>query len=96
MELNEYKKAKEDLKNEFNRKDKELDVEYAKLNQLYKKGDLIGNCVGKMHIDDIEYSINSMYGNRTPEAVYFGYELTKKMKQRKDKSRLTIYQSDVI
>lgn len=95
MDINEYKKAKKDLEDDLNNKIKDLGVEYAKANQIYKIGDLIGNCVGKIYIDKVKYSISSIYGNGEPEAVYFGYELTKKMKPRKDKNRMTIYQSDV-
>lgn len=96
MTQEEYKKKKEEIREQQERLERELDIAFAKANNPYKIGDIIEDHIGVLLVEKIIYNAPSSFSNRLPRCSYKGTELTKKLepKKRQDPYR-EAYQDNV-
>lgn len=84
----------EKLEQEMNDRVMSLSKKYAVSNKKYKKGDIVTDNIGSILIDKWQFTRG---GKRClPQNVYSGYELKKDGNIRKDKSRRTVFERDII
>lgn len=93
MTEEEYIIAKMSLEKELKESLKKLAIEYVKKNKKYNVGDIIREPRGFLRIDKVSYSY---YLSEVPKIIYTGFELTKKLAPRKDKSMLHTTEESVL
>jgi hypothetical protein len=90
----EYDDFLKQIQVEATQKKRELNVEYAMSLNAYSKGDKISDHMGDIIIEKIGVS-NGFLGSM-PQCVYYGLELKKDGKPRKDKRKREVYSSNVL
>lgn len=93
MTESEYKIRLDNLEQEFEKQKINLAKVYAHSHRLFQEGDTISDTVGSIIIDAVKFTRGSF--NSLPECVYYGLELKKDGKLRKDGGRRSIYQSHI-
>lgn len=91
MNLEELREVESELKKKHEKEITDLRIDYAKANAKFYKGQILDDGVSRVLVDDIKYSTGVLYG--PPCAVYFGFEMTKQNKPKKNKARGVIYQN---
>ena len=92
MNAEEYKSRLDELKKKHHNEINELYIEYAKLNNPHKVGDIVTDDMGSIILSRIKVTLNS---DKMPCCLYYGPELTKKGVVRKDNKFRAIHQSRV-
>jgi len=94
--LNKLTKTVEDLKK---RHKIEIDRIISKTvldNAEYKVGDIVSDSSKSIEVTKVKWSESGFWESRlNPQAVYFGYILTKKLVRRKDLKTAHIYENDI-
>lgn len=93
MTIEEYKERINQLELEYNRKKRELQKEYAKLNVPHKIGDVVEDHIGKLKIERIAFIWTA---RDEVEYEYFGIELKKDGTPCKRQTGRGVYQSNVL
>jgi len=95
MEYNRenYEKGIAQIEREANARKIELIRLYASENNTFKVGDVVKDHIGSIIIEKITYTISS---KKIPCCVYYGLELKKDGTPRKNKSKRSVYQGNVL
>lgn len=92
MTLEEYKNRLKEIADERLSKEKVLAKEYANANNPYKVGDIVEDHIGKVLVEQIQYSYDIFH---MPCAVYIGSELKKDNSKKKNDSKREVYQTNL-
>lgn len=93
MKKEEYLEGLDILKKEFERKKRDLALEFAKSNSTAKIGDKVTDHIGSIIIESM--GLSSTLGG-IPCMTYYGHELKKDGSIRKDKSKRRVLQMNLI
>jgi len=91
MTEKEYLEKKSQLEAYYSKKIKELKIEFALSNNLYRVGDIISDRQDVIRIQETRV----VSGLGVPECVFFGPLLTKKLVPWRNKKEGVIYQKNV-
>lgn len=96
MEYNKenYEKELAQIEKEANARKMELIKLYASENNNFKVGDIVKDHIGSVFIEKITYTIS--FSTKFPCCVYYGLELKKDGTPRKDKSKRSVHQENVL
>lgn len=92
MTKEDYEMKMFNLNQEFEQKEKEIMIEYARDQIKFKKGDIISHPYRGILLIEVIATYEGL--NPFPEPVYKGHLLTKELIQRKDKTIGSIFGSD--
>jgi len=97
MDSETFIKQREELKQEYDVKEKKLCREYAFSNNPVNLGDIIEDDNGtRLCVTEIKYHIGNSMKNELPFCVYYGEEYTKQNRPRKYAQVKSIYQQRVV
>lgn len=96
MTEEEYKQKLVELEIEYKNKKDALGLEFAMANNPYKVGDILQDHYQIIRVEKIEWIL--MYGtSSTPECIYYGTQLTAKLKPKKSQGiNPYMHQSNVL
>lgn len=95
MKKEEYQERLKDIETEYRHKKHDLAKKFAFSNTDVVEGDIVKDNSGAIIVDQIKFTIGHTR-EKLPECIFYGYELTKKMKPRKDNSRGFVCQCNII
>lgn len=93
MTKEEYKEAQKKIELEAYKKQRDIDFKYAMSINTYSKGDKVTDKVGTILIDKIVVGLPL---DGMPCCVYYGIELNKNGKPRKNRREREVYGCNVI
>lgn len=93
MNITDYKAKIASIEERARKEKIRADREYALGNNDVSVGDFVVDYNGVVLVEEIRFSITH---NSAPYCVYFGTEYTKKMKPRKDGSKRSVHQVNLI
>ena len=91
--FDEYKKRLQVIDNERQKQVNRLNIEFANANNPYTIGDKVTDHNGTILIEKINHTAGAY--NHLPSCVYFGLELKKDGKPRKDNNKRNLWQSNI-
>jgi len=83
-----------ELKERFEKDKIDILKKFCIANNPYKVGDVVKDHMGSIIIEKIKFATYTISG--TPECVYYGPELKKDGKPRKDGSKRNVWQSNIL
>ena len=94
MNTEDYKAKLKAIEHEARERIIALSRDYAFSNSSVISGDVVTDNVGSVAVEKVKYTKGD--AKHIPQCVYYGIELTKSMKPRKDGSKRNVYQSNLL
>lgn len=91
MKIEELIYIEKDIYQEYQNALFDARLKYCKENSNVKIGDIVKDHIGSVLVEKI-----SMHNSSTPCLIYYGLELKKDLSPRKDKSKRSCYQTNII
>lgn len=90
MNYEEYKNQLSELSRDFEKSKQKLAIQYAKINNSVKVGDVFTDHIGSVKVESIGFDIHG-----EPQCVYYGIELKKDGRPTLKGSKRQAYQRNI-
>ena len=95
MEIKVYETRQQELYDQYEKDKRRLAQEFALSHNSVNKGDFVTDNIGTIKVES--FGLNMGYSNsHIPSMIYKGTEYTKAGKPRKDGSKRSVYQTNLI